>query len=113
MSERITEAELQDVERAAAPIAAYAPGVGESMANLARGVLRYISEVHRLRGLIVAAGVDPFDTNSSPETCSWCSGGDWAPGVEPRDGTERHVMNCPWPALEAEARAIREEQGNG
>ena len=53
MSERITEAELLDVERACAPVVAYTEGVTEREANLGRGVLRYIEEVRRLRGIIL------------------------------------------------------------
>lgn len=70
MAERITEAELLDVELAVAPSVAYAPGVTEAQANLARGVLRYIAEVRRLRGLIL----DAFDRAKVQPTHA---GDDW------------------------------------
>ena len=79
MTERITEAELADVERALVPSLSYAKGVTEGEANLARGVQRYIAEVRRLRGLIA----------------------DWH--------SPEHDERRLWPALEDEARAIREE----
>ena len=79
MSERITEAEMQDVERALVGSLSYAPGVTEGQANLARGVARYIAEVRRLRTLI----------------------SDWH--------SPEHDEKRLWPALEDEARAICDE----
>jgi len=87
MTERITEAELADVERALVPSLSYAKGVTEGEANLARGVWRYIAEVRRLRGLIAAY-------------------------VDRRDSGTVFEMVAAGKAIEAEAYAIRDEGAN-
>jgi hypothetical protein len=83
VSERVTEVEIQDVERALVGSLSYAPGVTEGQANLARGVARYIAEVRRLRGLIV-----PF--------------------VEDKLGPDQHDER--YDALRAEAETIQAER---
>jgi hypothetical protein len=99
MSEpRITEAQL---------LAFYEQNRGLPQSNTySLAVMQLIAEVRRLRGVIVAftEGSDQGSDGSAPEDdygCVFCSA---------RLLDQPHKENCPWPALETEARAIREEQ---
>jgi hypothetical protein len=64
--------------------------------------LRYITELRRLRELIVAFSnaADPQDGEDDAAICAFCFS-PYSP--------DAHAPYCPWPALKAEACAIREE----
>ena len=96
MSKRITEAELAAYRDAAKGIADLTDPGDAPAVDMA---VRVCDEVLRLRGLLAAAPNDFTD-----DYCYLC-------GV--LEGHETHSAGCPIGALEAEARAIREEQGLG
>jgi hypothetical protein len=90
MAERITEAFLRDIEGSIG-VPPLAPN------SVIAGPLQImIAEVRRLRGLIAPwARRGPSDDG---EDCMFC-------GLTP----SQHAASCPWPVLEAEAKAIAEE----
>jgi len=94
MSERLTEAELREIEE---------PGL-DGFGPVRRAFAeRLVAEVRRLRGLIVAVAFRDGSNGTAPEGdygCVFC---------EAHLFEGPHKSGCPWPALEAEASAIREE----
>lgn len=108
MSERITEAELRDIE-IKAPRFVGEMALDPVLELFAANCLDLVAEVRRLRGLIAeAVGVDPLVGPRCPRQdgcCWWCDADVEPPPAEP------HAPDCPWPALEAEALAIAKEEG--
>lgn len=108
-NERISEARLVEYATKAGELLEHfrtATGVTGNAAleaSFATITERLVAEVQRYRALLLGiADLDPAD----PEflTCQFCEARTGEHAAEP------HREGCPWPAFEAEVRAIREEQ---
>ena len=95
MTERITEVELRDWSRVRMGDDQWERFAIEVVRL--RSLERLIAEVRRLRGL-VARIATAWDRSG----CPTCQQGR-------RDTPAEHDKSCPWPELEAEAKAIAEE----
>jgi hypothetical protein len=117
MSDRIAREAVERLRKIALLQSLFATGPDRSEIEAHAADLRAVlADRERLRGLIVAAGADespwavgshrPWNMNRDPWCCAWCAVYWDGHGEQPE-----HSPDCPWPALEAEARAIREERG--
>jgi hypothetical protein len=103
MAERITEAELREVES----LTAFDGPVRQHAAQ------RLVAEVRRLRSLVTAVAtlhksmdtVDEDGRDYEQGVCLWCGLG----LEEGRSYESTHLSDCAWSAVRAEARAIRSE----
>lgn len=111
--ERMTEADLQALE-GGARARATEPETENVSAQM---FLRVLTEVRRQRALIARVAtlhdpdgsIDEDGRDYEQGICQWCG-----LGLEEGHAYHNpHVRDCPWAALLAEARAIREEQAAG